>query len=154
MKKFVLLLSLLPTTIAIAQAPGTVQWDASTQPVPGHDGVVIANVTAKIEKGWHIYAQTQSSGGPIPLRVSIESGAPYELAGAITATKPLTRHDSSFDLDTQFYTESFFLKIPVKATAGAQPDVPLAVRFQMCSDTTCMPSRTVHLLATKKSPSI
>jgi DsbC/DsbD-like thiol-disulfide interchange protein len=152
MKKFVLLLSLLPVATVLAQTPGTVQWDASAQPAPGRDGVVIANVTAKIEKGWHVYAQTQSPGGPIPLRVAIESGAPYELAGAITATKPLTHHDSSFDLDTQFYTESFFLKVPVKATAGAQPGIPLTVRFQMCSDTTCMPSKTVHLLATQKSP--
>jgi DsbC/DsbD-like thiol-disulfide interchange protein len=150
MKKLLLLLALLPATTALSQAPGTVQWVAFAPTPAGHDGVLIVNIAATIEKGWHIYAQTQSPDGPMPLRIAIESGAPYELAGTVGGTKPFMRHDPSFNLDTQFYTESFFLSVPVKATAGIQSGVPLTVRFQMCSDTTCMPSRTVHLLAAQK----
>jgi DsbC/DsbD-like thiol-disulfide interchange protein len=150
MRKLVLLLSLLPLMTAMAQTPGTVQWAASAPASASRDGVLLVNVSAQIEKGWHVYAQTQSPGGPTPLRVAIEAGAPYELAGAVTGTKPLMRHDPSFDLDTQFYTESFSLKVPVKARAGMQPGVPLTVRFQMCSETTCMPPRTVHLVAAQK----
>jgi DsbC/DsbD-like thiol-disulfide interchange protein len=150
MKKLVTLLSLLPFATALAQTPGTVQWVASTPASAGRDGVIVVNVAAQIEKGWHVYAQTHSPGGPTPLRVALEAGAPYELAGAVTGTKPLMRHDPSFDLDTQFYTENLLLKVPVKATTGTQPAVPLTVRFQMCSETTCMPPKTVHLLAAQK----
>jgi len=150
MKKIVMLLSLLPTVAAMSQAPGTVQWAATAQTSPGHDGVLTVNVTAQIEKGWHIYAQTQAPEGPIPLRIAVEAGAPYELAGAITGTTPIVHHDPSFDLDTQLYTNSFFLKVPVKATGAVQASVPLTVRFQMCSDTTCMPAKTIHLLAAQK----
>jgi len=150
MKKLATLLSLLPFATALAQTPGTVQWVASAPASAGRDGVIVVNVAAQIEKGWHVYAQTQSPHGPTPLRVALEAGAPYELVGAVTGTKPLMRHDPSFDLDTQFYTENFLLKVPVKAMTGAQPGVPLTVRFQMCSDTTCMPPKTVHLVAAQK----
>jgi hypothetical protein len=127
-----------------------VQWSASAQ--PASNGVVVVNVAAQIEKGWHIYAQTQPAGGPIPLRIGIEAGAPYELAGVVNGTKPLKHHDASFDLDTEFFTDSFALKVPVKTNADVLQNVLITVRFQMCSDTTCMPPKTVHLAASLKSP--
>jgi hypothetical protein len=149
MKK-ILLLTILLSGTALAQAPGKVQWTAEQG--TGKDGVVVVSVAAQIEKGWHIYAQTQSPEGPTPLRVGIEPGAPYELAGAITGSKPLKHHDASFDLDTEFYTDAFVLKVPVKENSAAQQPVPITVRFQMCSDTTCMPPKTVHLVAGHNSP--
>ncbi len=153
MRTLILVLSLLPAATALAQAPGSVQWSASVQPAT-KEGVLLVNVAAQIEKGWHVYAQTQPAGGPTPLRIAVEPGAPYEIAGAITGTAPTKHHDASFDLDTQFYIESFTLKVPVKANAGAPPAVPITVRFQMCSDTTCMPPKTVHLSAGQKSPAV
>jgi DsbC/DsbD-like thiol-disulfide interchange protein len=129
----------------LAQAPGAAKWETSLQPAR-LQGVLVVDVTAQIEKGWHIYALSQPPGGPTPLRIGVEPGAPYELAGSITGTAPMRHHDPSFDLETQFYSDSFTLKVPVKATSGSATKVPLAVRFQMCSETVCMPPRTVHLV--------
>jgi thiol:disulfide interchange protein DsbD len=77
----------------------------------------------------------------------MDQGAPYALSGAITGSKPTKHHDASFNLDTEYFTDAFLLNVPVKATANGSGEVPIAVRFQMCSDTICMPPRTVHLVA-------
>ncbi len=84
----------------------------------------------------------------MPLVIRIEPESPYGFVGQPQGTVPQKHHDASFDLDTEFYTDSLELKVLVRATKSeAGADVPLAVRFQMCSATTCLPPRTVHLLA-------
>lgn len=153
MKKVILGLLFATPLSMFAQRPGTATWVTSVEPA-NKQGVFLVDVTAQIEKGWHIYGSSQSADGPIPLRIVVEPGAPFELAGNITGTVPQKHHDASFDLETQFYTDSFTLKVPVKATSTATAGVPLAVRFQMCSDTTCMPPKTVHLIATETSASL
>jgi hypothetical protein len=136
----------------VAQVPGTAKWAATAQS-SNKQGVSVVDVTAQIEKCWHIYAQSQSAGDPLPLRIAVEPGSPYELAGSITGTVPQKHHDVSFDLETQFYTDSFTLEVPVKAKPVAATSVPLAIRFQMCSETTCMPPRTVHVIAASTAQS-
>ena len=152
MKNHLLLLLFALPAAALAQVPGTTKWEAIAQPL-NKQGVSVVNLTAQIEKGWHIYALSQPPGGPIPLRIAVEPGTPYELAGNITGAIPQKHRDPSFNLETQFYTDGFTLKVPVKVAPGAEAAVPLAVRFQMCSDTTCMPPKTVHLVATVTLPS-
>jgi DsbC/DsbD-like thiol-disulfide interchange protein len=136
----------------VAQAPGTAKWEAIAQPA-NKQGVFVVNVTAQIQQGWHIYALSQPASGPIPLRITLEPGSSYELTGSITGTVPQKRQDASFDLETQFYTDTFTLKVPVRATSVATASVPLAVRYQMCSETICMPPKTIHVTASTATPS-
>jgi hypothetical protein len=133
---------------AQAQRPGTTQWTASrVDTAPYREGAPVRiALNARVEEGWHVYAMTQAPGGPTALSVKGEPDAPLELVGAIDGTKPLKHHDASFDLDTEFYTGSFRLELVARPKAAAS-SVPLAVRYQMCSDTTCMPPKTVHLVA-------
>jgi hypothetical protein len=151
MHKFALSLLLACSPAALAQLPGRATWNATLEPV-SQEGILTVDLSAQIESGWHVYALSQPAGGPIPLRITTEPGAPYALSGAIAVTKPQRHHDKSFDLDTEFYTDSFHLQVPVKASAAVS-SVPLVVRFQMCSDTTCMPPKTIHLTASLSSPS-
>lgn len=142
-----LFLFLLFTTAASAQKPGTVQWSLTQKPASQAEARILT-LHAEIEKGWHVYGITQQSGGPLPLVLRVESNAPYEINGSITGTTPQKHKDNSFNLTTEYFTDTFSLDIPLKQTAPSQSsDVPLAVRFQMCSDTTCMPPRTIHLVA-------
>ena len=115
MKKLLLVLLFTGSASCLGQAPGTATWQAKAQPA-SKQGIAVVNLTAHIEKGWHIYAQSQPPGGPNPLRVTLEQGSAYELTGSITGTVPQKHHDASFDLETEFYTDAFTLKVPVKAT--------------------------------------
>lgn len=137
--------------VGIAQvAEPTVEWaaswDAETEVKPGTLGTL--NLSGVVQDGWHVYALTQPPGGPTALRVSIEDNPVAGLAGSPSGTSPEHRHDPSFNLDTQFYTHSFAVHVPValkpRVGAGRQL-IPVSVRFQTCSARECQPPRTIHL---------
>jgi hypothetical protein len=141
-----LALLLISAVSAVGQRPGSVQWSASAKPA-AHAGDYVVALHAEVENGWHVYSAKQSAGGPLPLVIRVEQGAPFALDGTVTGSNPIQHHDASFNLDTEYFTGTFLLNIPVKSTTQGSGDIPLAVRFQMCSDTTCMPPRTIHLVA-------
>lgn len=145
--KRVIAVLLFAGATAYAQKPGSVQWSLTQKPASSAATRTLT-LHADIEKGWHVYGITQQAGGPLPLVLRVEANAPYEINGAITGSIPQKHKDASFNLNTEYFTDAFSLEIPLKQTAPSQNnDVPLAVRFQMCSDTTCMPPRTIHLVA-------
>lgn len=67
---------------------------------------LLVRLDAEIPKGWHVYGITQLQGGTLPLVIRIEPGASYELTDKPRGTAPQRRHDASFDLDTELYTDS------------------------------------------------
>ena len=138
-------------TAVLAQGapPQPVQWKASLTPsVSLKAGTKAAiDLSGEVQQGWHVYALTQPAGGPIPLRISLDENDVAQIHGETSGTKPIQHHDTSFDLETQLYQGDFTLHVPVEVkhpTAGKQI-IPLSVRFQACSDRTCLPPRTVHL---------
>jgi hypothetical protein len=150
-------------TWALAQTPApSVQWSASVKSLGDDASNTRATLvlSAVIPEGWHVYALTQAPGGPTALRVTVEPGAAAQVAGAATGTTPETRHDPSFDLETQFYTHAFSLNFPIesqratlaeRSALGASP-LPVQVRFQLCSERECQPPKTVHLFAPIEAP--
>jgi DsbC/DsbD-like thiol-disulfide interchange protein len=146
-----LMLGLLYCVVGVAQGPiQPVKWSSAVFPKgpvkPGNK--VAIELSAEVQDGWHVYGLTQVSGGPIPLRVSVDENATAQAVGATSGTVPVKKHDSSFNLETEVYTHLFSIHLPVQVkehvTAGDQ-SVPVSVRFQACSDRTCLPPRTVHL---------
>ena len=155
-------LSLAMQGAALAQTPGqgpggnslsdTVSWTVSAQPAdnikPGSQLAV--EVRGAVVDGWHVYALEQLPRGPIPLRVTLEPSPVAVADGALAATAPTKAHDTSFNLDTQYYAQDFKLTVPVRiapdAAVGPQ-QIPVSVRFQSCNGQTCRPPKTVHLSA-------
>jgi hypothetical protein len=136
---------------AIAQGPiQPVQWKgsiATKAPVESGTKATI-DLTADIQEGWHVYGLAQLSGGPTPLHVALDDNETLRAAGAVSGTVATKRHDSSFDLETQVYTRSFILHVPVQVKqhpAEGRQSVSVGVRFQACSDRMCLPPRTVHV---------
>jgi DsbC/DsbD-like thiol-disulfide interchange protein len=127
-----------------------VQWTALVIPEsPIKQGSRISlQLSAEIQEGWHVYGLIQMPGGPTPLHVALNEDGAVQIAGATSGTAPIKKHDPSFDLETQFYTQSFVLHIPAQVKqhppVGRQ-SVPVSVRFQACSDRVCLPPKTVLL---------
>jgi len=155
--EFALLLASVLCTLSFAQSPDqavqseqTVQWTAAVirPTAASNGGEASLELSAQVLEGWHVYAPTQPSGGPMALRVTIDQNDFAQVAGAPTGTKPRRRHDPSFDLETQIYTHSFAVHVPLRlleAQATGRREIPVSVRFQSCSDRECLPPRTVHL---------
>ena len=138
---------------ASAQAPPeTVHWTVATTPAAGVQpgGELALEIQGQIQDGWHVYGLKQLPDGPTPLRVKLDANDTATAAGEASETPPQTLHDVRFGLDTQFHTHAVTVHLPVRiaADAAGRRQIPVSVRFQLCSESECQPPRTVHLAAT------
>ncbi len=127
-----------PVTFSLRTAPGT------TAVAPG--STFRAELTAKLDEGWHLYSITQPPGGPITTRITVPKDQPVTLGGKIEAPKPKTVFDPNFGMDTEFYDGETTFVVPLQVAADAKPGVvkiAVATYFQACNDKLCLPPRTV-----------
>jgi DsbC/DsbD-like thiol-disulfide interchange protein len=105
-------------------------------------------VQADIAKGWHIYSLTQKPGGPIPLRIDLLGAADVVVRGIIRAPQPERAFDKNFGIETELYSGSPRFTIPVGVPGRSLTGMrkfQVAARYQVCSDTLCLPPRTDKL---------
>jgi DsbC/DsbD-like thiol-disulfide interchange protein len=105
-------------------------------------------VQADIAKGWHIYSLTQKAGGPIPLSIKLLDAADVIVRGVIKAPQPERAFDKNFGIETELYSGTARFTIPVgvpgRSLAGFRK-FHVGVRYQVCSETLCLPPRTEKL---------
>lgn len=111
-------------------------------------------VRGTIRSGWHIYAVDQGPGGPVPTRITLPEGQPFKVAGTVTPiSRPETAMDASFGLQVSMHRDSAVFRVPVRliapgaAARNGMDSVRVAIRYQACNATTCMPPRTVTVAA-------
>lgn len=133
------------------QPPQTVQWHIAVASAatlqPGQRSSL--ELTGQILQGWHVYGLKQHPQGPTELKFAIDDNSIVQSAGTPSGSDTIRRLDPGFGFEIQYYTDSLKLTLPiqVKAHAGTgRHQVPVSVRFQSCSDKTCLPPATVHLL--------
>jgi Disulphide bond corrector protein DsbC len=114
--------------------------------VPGR--TVPLMVQADIAKGWHIYSLTQRTGGPIPLSIQLVDAADVIVRGVIKAPQPERVFDKNFGIETELYSGNPRFTIPVgvpgRSVTGFRR-FHVSVRYQVCSETLCLPPRTEKL---------
>ena len=105
-------------------------------------------IQADIAKGWHIYSLTQKAGGPIPLSIKLVDAADVNVRGVIKAPQPERTFDKNFGIETELYSGNTRFTIPVgvpgRSLSGFRK-FQVAVRYQVCSETLCLPGRTEKL---------
>lgn len=105
-------------------------------------------IQATIAKGWHIYSLTQKPGGPIPLSIKLVDAADVIVRGVIKAPQPERTFDKNFGIETELYSGNTRFTIPVgvpgRSLSGFRK-FQVAVRYQVCSETLCLPVRTEKL---------
>lgn len=104
-------------------------------------------LTAEIERGWHLYSTERVEGGPSPTRITLLPGQGFEISGDIDSPAPHSAYDPNFQVATESYEGSVTFKIPLKAaTADARPGkLRLQVRYQSCTSTICLPPQLLEL---------
>lgn len=149
---YALLLCFSFAPLAHAQS-GPVSWTLGVQPTkkPVSAGVKFtARLSAGVSGGWHLYSLTQSAGGPSPTRITVPGDQPFKLVGAIRGPKPKLKYDENFQLNTETYGGPVAFTLPLEVAAGATPGrhtLRVEVRFQACTETTCLPPRNVTVEA-------
>lgn len=104
-----------------------------------------ADLSAEIEKGWHLYSLDKIDGGPISTKISVAEDSPFEL-GKIAAPDPIEFDDPAFGITTKFYEDAVKFSLPLKASENFEPGksaLKIKIRFQLCNDQICLPPKTV-----------
>ena len=133
---------LLATAVSVQRPADIVKWSAaapSEAVSPG--GTVTVALTAKIEKGWKLYALTQPEGGPQKLAIEIAAGAPFAISKQIAGPPPKTLADENFGMTTRYYDKAATFTVPVTVSntaAAGRAQIPLEVTFQACGESLCL----------------
>jgi len=104
-------------------------------------------LVAAIQPGWHLYSLKPVAEGPIPTRIWVGEGQAFALTGAAQAPEPTTMHDSSFDMEVEFYEGETPFTLPLKAAAGSagQQTLTVNVSYQSCNEKLCLPPKTIKV---------
>lgn len=144
MKNFIVFCLSLFSFLSFGQNLNPVKWEAVYKSKNNNEGEII--ITAKIEKGWHIYSQNISpDAGPIPTSFIVSPGNNFELASKILETNPIEIHDKAFDAKLMIFEEKgiFTQKIKLKNIKGFNSIIK--VEFMVCNDMQCLPPKTVDI---------
>jgi thiol:disulfide interchange protein DsbD len=141
--------ALLAAAILSAAAPDPVAWKLQAGPAkPVKAGAPFTvKVVAAIQEGWHMYGLKPVADGPIPTRIWLPEGQPFQLAGRIQAPPAQTVQDPSFGMEVELYEGQAEFTLPVKAGAAAAGSQTLVVSasYQSCNDKMCLPPKTVKV---------
>ncbi len=133
-----------------AAPPNPVSWKLENGPAkavrPGARFTV--RLLAQIDEGWHMYSMKPLEDGPIPTRIWIGEGQPFQLAGSVGAPPPETVRDPNFNMEVEFYESRAAFTLPVRvspqASAGAHK-LQVSASYQSCNDKICLPPKTVQV---------
>ncbi len=133
-----------------AAAPDPVAWKLEGAPAkPVKAGARFAvKLVAKIQEGWHLYSLKPMAQGPIPTRIWLPEGQPFQLWAAVQAPEPQTLQDPSFGMEVELYEGEAAFTLPLRAAAaGPAGTHTLAVNasYQTCNNKLCLPPRTVKV---------
>jgi len=150
-------LILLATLLLLPVQVSAQQEDATSNPVKWtvkanskDPSRLIIELTAEIERGWHLYSTERVEGGPSPTRITLPSGQTFEISGEIDSPAPQSAYDSNFQVATEWYEGSVTFKLPVKSlkpVVGAGK-VRVQVRYQTCTANICLAPKLLELEAT------
>jgi len=109
-------------------------------------GTAKALLTAKIGPGWHMYAMSQTGGGPTPLTIELPATTPFTLSGPVVEPEPKKALDPNFNIETRFFETEATFTLPLRIAANTQSGahaLNIDARFQVCNARLCMPAQTV-----------
>lgn len=135
---------------ALCAAPGDpVTWEllAPAKPVKAGSRFQV-NLVAAIEPGWHLYSLKPVAEGPIPTRIWIDGGQPFQLAGKVGAAEPVIVHDPALGMEVEMYEGEASFTLPVQAASASTGKQMLVVSasYQSCNNKLCLPPKTVKIV--------
>ena len=145
-----LICSALAAAALLAAPPNPVTWKLSGAPAkPVKAGARFSvKLTANIQQGWHIYSMKPIEDGPLPTRIWLAEGQPFQAAGPIQGDEPQTLQDPTLHMDVELYEGMTAFAVPVKAAAGAAPgtqNLVVNAQAQSCNNSICLPMTTVKV---------
>ena len=142
MKAVILGIFLIGSVVVSAQSPVT--WNFTSKKVSANSYEIY--MTATIEKGWHLFSQTQPADAiAIPTTFSITSNPLIEVVGKIKELGKMQKfHDKELDLSANQYSEKVEFVQAIKLKGKVKTNFSGSVEYQTCDDKKCLPPKTVN----------
>jgi len=101
----------------MSQTPDPATWSFSVEKKNASEADLVFKV--KFEKGWHMYSQFTSDGGPLPALFTIDSSDCFERIEGVTEPVPVSEFDSLFGVTVKYFIEeaTFHQKIKLNKSA-------------------------------------
>jgi|694.fasta_scaffold01605_15 thiol:disulfide interchange protein DsbD len=145
MKKIIL--SLLIAIISFSgysQIQNPVKWKYTVEKNGTENATLV--ITAKIDKGWHLYSQFVGDGGPIPTTIKFKSSNEYTLVGKTEESpKPHTVYEELFGMKVPFFEGNATFKQKIKVTSAKDFKVNGTLEFMVCDDKQCLPPEEMEI---------
>ena len=138
-KSLILLLSsiFLISGLIEAQILKPVKWSFSSSALQNNEAEII--LTAKIDKGWHLYSQFIDKGGPIPTAFKFEKNKDYQLVGKVTEPKAISVFDNIFNMNVKYFDGKVVFKQRIKILSDKSFTVKGTFEYMTCDDGSCIP---------------
>lgn len=125
-------------SVSYAQVYDPVKWSFNVKEISANQAEV--QFTAKIEKGWHIYANDLGKDeGPLPTVFTFEKSDDYELVGGIKEGKYKTEYDPNFQMELRYYENSATFTQKVKKLSDKEIHVKGELSYMVCDADKCLP---------------
>ena len=147
MKRLVLvMITILTATFSFAQPQlNPVSWTFSSRKIS--ENVYEIKMVASIDKGWHLYSQTQPKDAIAePTFFKFNKSPLIEFDGKVKEVGKMEKFvDKELDVSANQYSNEVTFLQKVKLKGKARTNVTGTLRYQTCNDEKCLPSKTVNL---------
>ncbi len=127
-----------------AQRLDPITWSASVEGNSA-DGASVT-LTAKIEKGWHLYGLDLPADGPNATHITFDLPTGVELDGELVPSRsPIEKYDPIFSLKLSWWDSDVAFTQRLKITDGMAHNIAVKVFFQGCNDQTCISPQRLTL---------
>lgn len=96
-------------------------------------------ITAKIDKGWHIYSQTVPKGGPVPTSFTFASSKNYKKTGAVIEPQGHEVDDPVFQMRIKYFADRAVFTQDIERRSADSFKINATIFFMVCNDNSCLP---------------
>jgi DsbC/DsbD-like thiol-disulfide interchange protein len=137
MKKIVLIVFCAFLSLgASAQLVKTITWSYYGKKINQTEAILY--IKAKLDKGWHVYAQNIKSE-PMRLKFNYTSSKDFALIGKTTQPKPILKYDKVVQMQLAYFENEVVFTQKIKLNK-LLTTVRAKVEFMVCNETSCLPA--------------
>ena len=96
-------------------------------------------ITAKIDKGWHIYSQSVPAGGPAPTSFTFTPSKKYKTTGKVAEPNGHEIDDPIFQMRIKYFADKAVFTQNIERKTADAFTIDATVFFMVCNDNSCLP---------------
>lgn len=142
--KSIFTIAVLSLSVLSVRAQNPVSWSFNAKKTGDKTYEVV--LTATIQKGWHLYSQTQPEDAiAIPTEIVFNKNPLVATEGKVKEVGKLEKfHDKTLDVTANQYSNKVDFVQVIKVKGNAKTNISGTVEFQTCNDEKCLPPKKVN----------